>query len=155
MKTTAYAMKRALLLLAICYVIFSGCKKDPSNSKLEEFNLNFQKWRAKGITDYSIIEKRECFCTNLGDHRIVVVNNAIISIENEHDHEVMLNAGFKTIDELFKFVKSSLQRTPASAMIEYNSIYGFPKKIYFNYEAGVADDEIGFVIKDLQHVIID
>ena len=51
-----------------------------------------------------------------------------------------------TIDELFAYVGKSIERKPYQKSITYNSVYGYPESVYFDFEKTMADEEIGYRI---------
>lgn len=116
---------------------------------LQEFNLNYKKWQTASLTNYKIVEQLNCFClsTVVSPHEITVVNNAITQVKDENGvSEKTENTSFKTIEELFKFTETSLKGNFAGALVKYNTQYGYPESVFFDFNAGMADEEMGYTI---------
>ncbi|MDB5012260.1 MAG: hypothetical protein JWQ25_462 [Daejeonella sp.] len=114
---------------------------------LLEFNANYKKWQNASIKNYKITEKLNCFCVNTSPHEITVVNNAITKIQDEQGRSVPFNnTSLKTIEELFTYTETSLKGNFAGALVKYNTQYGYPESVYFDFNAGMADEEMGYII---------
>jgi hypothetical protein len=51
-----------------------------------------------------------------------------------------------TINELFDFIITSLAKNPHQHSLDYNTIFYYPKNIYFDFSKQIADEEIGYEI---------
>ncbi len=119
------------------------------NQLLKEFNLNYSKWKSQSISNYKIVEKVNCECYGDGvfPHELTVVNKAITGIKDENGMAKPINKTLlKTIEELFKFTETSLKGKFASVGVKYNSQYGYPESVYFDFVAGVIDEEKGYTV---------
>jgi hypothetical protein len=59
---------------------------------------------------------------------------------------------YQTVDSLFVWIEEMKALNPERLEIEYDSRYGYPKKISFDYSAGVADDEMWIATQALQQL---
>jgi hypothetical protein len=55
-----------------------------------------------------------------------------------------------TIDELFSFISRSLEQEPWKKTVEYNFLWGYPEKVYFDFYKLAVDEEIGYTITDFK-----
>ena len=116
---------------------------------LEEYNRNYNKWKSLSISTYKIVENLDCYCPRslVTPHEITVVNNVITRIKDERGRsESIANTSFKTIEELFKFIETSLKGDFAGVQLKYNSLYGYPELVFFNFDALKMDEEVGYTI---------
>ncbi len=150
-------LTRLSLILIFLASFLSSCEKDDlqnpeleeSSIELENFNSNYQKWKASGIKSYTMTESLGCFCLVRGEHDLNIVNNSITTIKNNQGMAVAINnSGLITINELFEFIEKSLGRNPATSRIKYDTTYGYPVDVYFDYDTRMADEERGYVLKN-------
>ena len=132
-----------LLLLAL-----AGCKKEGTESdEYFRFRENRWKWIKADIFDYSIDQSLNCFCVFTGKHRVKVVDDTVISATANNGQAVENpERYFKTIDELFDYIETSLKSDPYKVEIRYDETYGYPVFVYFDFDKNVADEEMGFAI---------
>jgi hypothetical protein len=152
-------LTRLPLLLVLFSFIFSACEKvsvqnpedESYNEELANLNPNYRKWKALGIKNYTVTETLGCFCLVRGDHDLTVVNNSIRTIKNSQGMAVAINnSGLKTIDELFEFIQKSLDQNPAISRITYDTTYGHPVNVYFDYNTMTADEEFRLALKNFK-----
>jgi len=139
--------KKFISILFISLLFYSCNEVDPI--ELNEFQMNFNKWKSHDITSYTITLKISCFCISTDPIDIKVANNQIIEINNAPVTSEQLNNEYwhaKTIDELFVFIDENIKEEPFQQVIEFNETYGFPEYIYFNREEMLVDEEIGYTI---------
>ena len=127
--------------------IFLNCTKNTEVISEDEVQLQEQKWKEQGITDYDFTSQIACFCQT--DYTlpkaIVVKNNQIKSINGityaDLEYEIHM-----TFDEFFDYIEDRQNQNPVIENLEFDSIYGFPSYIYFDISEMIADDEIGYTI---------
>jgi len=136
-----YVILTALLIVSFC---------NRSNNS-DEFSVNESKWYGKNIDNYEFTLRINCFCPQerLGPHLIKVVNDEIVSVNNQ-PYDPAATGELMTIDELFTFVEAGIDGNPYRKTIEYNSTYGYPQYVYFDYSKTMADEEIGYQLSDFK-----
>ena len=140
-------MNKIISILFISLLFYSCNSIDPV--ELNEFQINFNKWKSHDITSYTITLKMSCFCIPTDPIDINIENNKINEINNSTVTSEQLNNEYwyaKTIDELFIFIDENIKEEPFEQVLEFNETHGFPEYIYFNREEMLVDEEIGYTI---------
>jgi hypothetical protein len=128
--------------------LFYSCIKTTGDNELSN---NQSKWERKNISDYEFTLRISCFCPqeSAGPHLIKVVNDEIVSV-NDQPYDPAATGVLMTIDELFTFVKAGIDGNPYRKTIEYNSTYGYPQYVFFDYRKTMVDEEIGYQLSDFK-----
>ena len=123
----------------------------PADSLLE---ANRALWSQSGITSYRYRFNWVCFClpeyVQVVD--IIVIDGAIVSVVDASTGQPVSDqarAYYKTIDELFDFMRHAIDFPASSFRFVYDANLGYPADTYVDYVAGMADDEKGFRILGL------
>jgi hypothetical protein len=133
---------RYFILLTIVFLF--SCTK--SHDK-DELSMSEATWEKMNLNNYEFTLSVNCFCpaTVAGPHVIKVVDDTIALVNGQpYDHSAM--GLLMTIDELFTYIGKSIDRKPYQKSLTYNSQYGYPESIYFDFEKAMADEEIGYKI---------
>ncbi len=124
------------------------------------------RWSAYGLKNYTIEQKRLCFCRFPHEFvKLTVKDNKIvqgIGLTNGQPVPAEILQYYQTVDALFAWIEETKALNPERLEIEYDSRFGYPKKIAFDYSSGIADDELWIEMQALQtlsgtvepHVII-
>jgi len=110
-------------------------------------------WERKNISDYEFTLMINCFCPQerVGPHLIKVVNDKIVSV-NILPYDPAKTGELMTIDELFSIVGKDIERNPYQKTIEYNSTFGYPESVWFDFNKNIADEEIGYQITGFKEI---
>ena len=140
---------RNLIFLSFL-ICLTGCVKsnpDQIQIKIEDPASQLALWKKKGISNYEMTMKISCYCLQgrVGPHLIVVENDKIKTVNNL-PYDSTKTGPILTINELFDFIISSLAKNPYQHSLDYNSIFHYPKNIYFDFSKQIADEEIGYEI---------
>ncbi|MCZ6819132.1 MAG: DUF6174 domain-containing protein [Calditrichaeota bacterium] len=136
-----------LLMAALC-----SCEQKVVNPQTESTP---SEWEALNIDDYEIDQRVNCFCATPPAnrfHKITVRDDKIVSAVDLQDGQVLPEkdfAFFKTISELVEFVDSIDRDRVAVYDVRNDSTHGFPTFIYIDFDSRLADEEIGYVTKNL------
>jgi hypothetical protein len=109
---------------------------------------NRARWEAAGITTYTLVVTRSCFCDTgaLGPVTIDVVNGAVMSrrytqtgaaVPDEYDEL------FPIVPQLFELIESSIRLHPDRLDVTYHAVNGYPEHIFVDFSHNVADEEFG------------
>jgi hypothetical protein len=130
-------------IILIVLLLFS-CTKSGENQDLLR---NQAIWDKKNLNNYEFTLTVSCYCPEAvaGPHLIKVVDDTIVSV-NDKPYDPLTVGLLMTIDELFTYVGKSIERKPYQKSITYNSLYGYPESVYFDFEKTMADEEIGYRI---------
>ncbi len=134
--------------LTLLILILFSCSKSIDEDKL---SLNESKWQSSKTVNYEFTLSIMCFCPveRTGPHIIKVVNDKIVTVNNL-PYNPALTGELMTINQLFEFVKTSIAKNPFRNTIEYNSTYGYPQNVYFDFNQQIADEEIGYQITNFK-----
>jgi hypothetical protein len=123
-----------------------------SNDK-DELSVNKSMWERKNISDYEFTLMINCFCPQerVGPHLIKVVNDKIVSVNNL-PYDPAKTGELMTIDELFSIVGKDIERNPYQKTIGYNSKFGYPESVWFDFNKNTADEEIGYQITGFKEI---
>jgi hypothetical protein len=140
---------RNLIFLSFL-ICLTGCvKSNPDQIQIVKGDPASQLalWKKKGISNYEMTMKISCYCLQgrVGPHLIVVENDKIKTVNNL-PYDSSKTGPILTINELFDFIIISLAKNPYQHSLDYNTIFYYPKNIYFDFSKQVADEEIGYEI---------
>lgn len=141
----------SLLFLILGALTLYSCEKEEPATEIQKLNTARAKWNASNISSYSFKTTASCFCADINTYEITVTNKAITAVKNAQGQEVQFTGkSFKTIDDFFRYIETALSNNPYKAVIEYDPTYGFPTEIYFDFNQGMVDEEMGYHNKDFQ-----
>jgi hypothetical protein len=138
-------------LISLSFLIcLTGCvKSNPDQIQIVKGDPASQLalWKKKGISNYEMTMKISCYCLQgrVGPHLIVVENDKIKTVNNL-PYDSSKTGPILTINELFDFIIISLAKNPYQHSLDYNTIFYYPKNIYFDFSKQIADEEIGYEI---------
>jgi hypothetical protein len=113
------------------------------------------RWSAYGLKNYTIEQQRICFCKFLpqGFVKLTVRDNKIVAgidLTNGRPVPAEILQYYQTVDSLFVSIEEMKALNPEHLEIEYDSHYGYPKKIAFEYSPEVVDDFLRIDTQALQ-----
>lgn len=126
-----------------------SCKPPVANSEQQSPE---QVWKKANIHSYEFLLRINCFCSpeTIGPHKIQVKADTIFSVNGIPYDRAKSYVILKTIPDLFRFIKESDARTPFRKSVVYDSAYGFPTSLYYDYDERIADEEIGYIITEFR-----
>jgi hypothetical protein len=135
-------------MIIMVALLFLSCTKSGEN---EDLSRNRAIWNSKNLSNYEFTLTVSCFCTEAvaGPHLIKVVDDTIASV-NDKPYDPSTMGLLLTIDGLFTYVEKSIERKPYQKNITYNSLYGYPESVYFDFEKTMADEETGYQVTDFK-----
>jgi hypothetical protein len=138
------------IALTVAFVLFTACQHVVAPASIQEDYSSIvdpaARWRAYDFKNYSIEQKRLCFCAfPPGFVRLVVKDNKIVEgidlTTNQPVPQETLQY-YQTIDELFAWMETMQAQNPARLEVEYEARFGYPKKIEFDQSVYIADEEL-------------
>ncbi len=112
------------------------------------------RWQAYGLTDYTVLQTRTCFCAYGGrQFRITVRSGVIAGIVDPSTGSPLSSEEwglFKAIDDLFTLIHSIDTAHVAVFRVSYDPRYGYPVMMYVDPSAQIADEEYGYQTTILQ-----
>ena len=139
------------LIFSFSMLQIVSCSKDTEITPTTELGFEAEKWKSLGILDYDYTLQITCFCLveYTQPKRIVVRNNAVVSVEGV-PYEEINDTSFRTIDGFFEYIEEQRKLNPKVEEIEYDSKYGFPTYIFFDISEMIADEEVGYTLTDFK-----
>lgn len=142
-----------LITVIITLTIFTGC--NDNDSELDELATMRQRWEKLGLQNYSYEAGYNCFCGGTGPYILEFINGELDTVylsdgeASEVDYETMRETTEDlVIENLFDKIQENIDRNPHSFNVEYNLQYFFPKEAYFDFDENIADEELGYYIRD-------
>lgn len=140
---------KPLVFGIISTLVVVGCKV-PKTANEKAFPE--QQWKRANIHSYEFLFRINCFCgpETTGPHRIEVRSDTIYAVNGAPFNPAKNYIRLMTIPDLFRFIRESDGRNPFRKSVLYDSVYGFPKSLYYDFDERIADEEIGYIITEFQ-----
>jgi len=146
-------------VVALALLLSTACERaaSPAAPDGEDFSAiadASERWRAYGLKDYVIEQKRSCFCAVPPQFvRLTVRDNKIVGgVDVTTTQPVPPQAlqSYQTVDEMFAWLRDVKARNPARLAIDYNTRFGYPERIVVDYSVGLADDDLSIEQRSLE-----
>jgi hypothetical protein len=112
-----------------------------------------QLWRTQNLHTYAFTLQRSCFCGNVHPLYVFVLSDTVAGVLDLSDVEKVVDRRLGvTVENLFSFVQSAIDRPARLIRAEYDATKGFPTQIDYDGAAQIADDEISYRISDVHPV---
>lgn len=118
----------------------------------KDLDANKSKWAAAAIAHYQFDYMYSAFSLNAGIWYTIEVNNGqIVSIKVVETQEAVTPGTLfvKTFDENFQAIQNAINAKANKITVTYDPARGFVNAYYIDTEAGIADDELGIIIKNV------
>ncbi len=136
---------KIFLLLILASVVFISCEDSSSNPDYSYIKNPKERWQAYKLLKYTIDQQRLCFCPYIDKISLAISNDSIIEARNTSDNSLLDEENikrYKTINQLFDYIDTLKARNVDSLYVEYDSTYGYPSKIYIDFERYMVDEEL-------------
>jgi hypothetical protein len=145
-RTKQKGVRPCILSILLLAAGLTACSDDPATPKTDEHATAKQRWQQAGVREYDLTQWRDCFCM-LGGREVLlrVRANGLSSatlVEEGRDLSAAELQWYCTVDSLFSFVEQARAAAPASLIVEYDALLGYPLRISVDYSTQIADDEI-------------
>ena len=146
-----------LSLLLGCMLVDYELKPDdkpkPADIQLE-LDQSRKKWMSQMVSNYQFNFRWICFCALefMAPVNIAVRKNRIDSAAFVEDDVPVAIEGLKryrTIEGLFDLLQEGIDKNAHSILVDYHPELGYPIDGWIDYEAAIADEELGFEIQRL------
>jgi hypothetical protein len=132
----------------LCIAGLTYCTDDATAPKADEHSRAKELWRQAGIHDYDLTQWRDCYCILGGREVLLQVRASALSsgtlVEEGRDLSMTEMDWYCSVDSLFSFIEQARVAAPASLIVEYDALLGYPLRISVDYSTQIADDEITF-----------
>lgn len=108
------------------------------------------RWEAAGYDAYQMTLQRSCFCPEdyRGPFDVTVRSGEIESIRF-NGAEMDAERGM-TVEGLFDLLEEAYARGAQTVSVEYDADTGIPTELYIDYDARIADEEVGYTVRDVE-----
>jgi hypothetical protein len=136
----------------------------PRFELLEAMRKAEAEWEAARPVTYSMVQARECFCgpDSRGPVRLRVTraDGSLVSpfehvvdqryVEDGREVPWELRGLFLGVQQLFSHARHAVALDAHVIEIEFDSARGFPRRVFVDWEAWIADDEKEYVVFSLE-----
>lgn len=142
---------RLAFALAALVLATTGCS-DLLGIGGDRLEANFDTWRSERPALYQFTYQRDCFCLGTEPVVITVDGDSVsqVSLEEGDGTPVGTISDYPTIDDLFEQIRTWRDRDPHREELEFDDRLGYPTDVFFDFEERVADEEMGFRVRDLR-----
>lgn len=144
------AMKARLFLAFIVILSVYSCCNDSTNANGNTFTPRFftnvadaeARWKAYKFTQYTLLQKRSCFCIPLKYPLTVLIDSGgkVVSVRDAAGANMSVSNG-TSIETMFANIRALQNLTDAKVEVRYDSVYGYPRYINADPIKQAADDE--------------
>lgn len=137
-------VNKKLTLGSVILLTCIGCNSD-TNDQQKMLDDNQAKWESLNITDYTLTQKRSCFCVPevVQSTVLLIKDNQTVLSYTEQDEVIVdkqYRSSFLTVNELFSKVNSLIDNSE-SLTVEYHPTFSYPTLISADIDKQIADDE--------------
>ena len=112
-----------------------------------------QLWRAQDLHTYAFTLQRSCFCANIHPLFVVVLSDTVAGVLDFEADGVTVDRHLgETVEGLFQFIQTAIDRPAQKIRVTYDPTRGFPTEIDYDGAAQIADDEIFFRVTDVHPI---
>lgn len=136
-----------------CAALASCDPQGPGVVLLDELARNRARWAEVEPPEYSYGVERLCFCGFAATSVRVTVADGVVTdrtfVESGEPVPEQIADLFPSVDGLFEVLLDAIERNVHSIAVTYDPDAGVPLDIAIDYEANVADEELGFRVTEL------
>jgi hypothetical protein len=108
-------------------------------------------FRSQGLSDYSYVLTRGCFCTP--EYRepttVTIRGGRVVSAVSVSTGEPRNLDWYESIDGLFDSLQAAIDDDAARIQAEYDPARGYPISVYIDLDERLADEEISYEARAL------
>ncbi len=120
---------------------------DPAQAALLQSQ---ERWEQSGITDYVYSGAWTCFCPEeyLAETRVSVSGGEVTEVRSaaQNSGTVPAPERFVPIEGLFALIQNAIAQDAAEIEVSYDETYGYPSRLFIDYDDRMADEEESFAI---------
>lgn len=125
------------------------------------FTTNYQKWQKSGLSNYTFVLDRYCFCGGGAYPAKIIVTDKKISqvFATDSQEPVSIDSTqnyadfYPNINGLFNLIQDATERQADQLDVRYDDKYGFPLDIDIDYSKEMVDDEIEYRITSFSNFV--
>lgn len=146
-------LARVALVLLSGFAASCGITEPSGPHAAEQAKLQSARrlWRSQGLSDYTYIFSRSCFCVT--EYReaatVTVRGGAIVSATAVASGSARDLAWYYTVDGLFDLIQTAIDEDAATLRVEYDGTRGYVRSAYIDIDQRMADEELSFEARSL------
>ncbi|MCZ7555182.1 MAG: DUF6174 domain-containing protein [Bacteroidia bacterium] len=148
------SVRTTLLPVILLVCLLPACEDDSVAPNPDAHFRAKQVWKLAGVHDYDFTQRRDCYCV-LGGREVRLevrgdsLRSGILMADSSALSKELLQS-YCTVDSLFSYIEMARAANPASLVVEYDSLLGYPRRISVDFSVNVADDEFIYWSSDLK-----
>lgn len=105
-----------------------------------------EQWAAAGPAAYQLTLHRSCFCPPeyRGPFMVTVRDGDVETVR--YEGQTVDAARGMSVESLFDLIEDAYARGAERVDAEFDPTWGYPTRLYIDYEAQMADEEIGYEV---------
>lgn len=133
-------------------VLASTACSDLLGTGEDRLESNYDTWRAERPHLYQFTYQRDCFCPGTEPVVIAVEGDSVthVSVKDGDGLPAGAPSDYPTIEGLFEQLREWRDRDPFRQQMEFHDGLGYPTDVFFDFRKQVADEEMGFRVRDLR-----
>ena len=113
------------------------------------------RWERRRVANYVYTGAWNCFCPidYTADAEVTVRAGAVVSVASADPAvpNIPDPERFVPVKALFAVLQTAIDEDAARIDVTYNEEFGYPEQFFVDYHENMADEERGFVIRNLKH----
>lgn len=113
------------------------------------------RWERRRVANYVYTGAWNCFCpiSYTADAEVTVRGGVVVSVASADPAvpNIPDPERFVSVKALFAVLQSALDENAARIDVTYNKEFGYPEQFFVDYHENMADEERGFVIRNLTY----
>jgi hypothetical protein len=138
--------------LALLVVTMSCRDAVGPHRQTAELEAAHRRWQAQNLHTYAFTVQHTCFCVNVHPLYVFVLNDTVAGVLDLETGTMVDRQLGGTVEGLFSFVQSAIDRHAQLIRTEYDPAQGFPTEIDYDGSAQLVDDEISIRASDVHPV---
>lgn len=129
-----------------------ACGSNPAQDDLDAARA---RWEAEGVTSYTMVTRRLCYCGNTDSVLVEVEQGRVVSARRqlEEGGDQPIPVGERpdtlTVERHFAAIQDAIDQDADSIKSDYDPLLGYPVSVWIDYRENVADEELGLQINEL------
>ena len=130
--------------------LLSGCSLVGGTDATDDLDDARRLWADADLGSYTMTLTRGCFCLeeSIGPFEVTVEDGVVVSATREG--ETVPTDRVLTVDALFDVLEDAYRRDAHRVEVTYDPTQGYPTTFFIDYDAGVADEELGYTVENLE-----
>lgn len=140
--------------MALALATSTGCGVAPGDGPIGALERARAQWVRARPQGYRYGVQRNCFCIDeaRGPVYVTVSGEAVVGrayVDGGDAVPEPYRDLFPSVDGLFDLLRDALERDAYRVTVTYDPDTGVPLDLFIDYEAMVADEELGFAVVDM------